>query len=121
LPQNGDGRTPLAHAVAAGSAAIVQTLLERGVDPNARDRHGRTPLSDALALPSGKAESLIRLLIRFGASPELAAVNGETPLGLRWRGRNCAAGSTGRSGSCRCGLCAAPTFRQPRLSAIWKR
>lgn len=79
---NGDGRTPLAHAVAAGSAAIVQALLERGVDPNARDRHGRTPLSDALALPSEKAESLIRLLIRFGASPELAAVNGETPLGL---------------------------------------
>jgi ankyrin repeat protein len=79
---NGDGRTPLAHAVAAGSGAIAQALLERGVDPNARDRHGRTPLSDGLALPSEKAESLIRLLIRFGASPELAAVNGETPLGL---------------------------------------
>jgi hypothetical protein len=79
---NGDGRTPLAHAVGAGSAAIAHALLERGVDPNARDRHGRTPLSDALALPTDQAEPLIRLLIRFGASPEVAAVNGETPLGL---------------------------------------
>jgi hypothetical protein len=79
---NGDGRTPLAHAVAAGSAPIVQALLDRGVDPNARDRQGRTPLFDALALLVDQADAIIRLLIRAGASPEIAAANGETPLGL---------------------------------------
>jgi hypothetical protein len=79
---NGDGRTPLAHAVAAGSALVVQALLDRGVDPNVRDRQGRTPLFDALALPTDQADAIVRLLIRAGASPEIAAANGETPLGL---------------------------------------
>jgi len=79
---NGDGRTPLAHAVAAGSVCVVQALLDRGVDPNVRDRQGRTPLFDALALPVEQADAIIRQLIRAGASPEIAAANGETPLGL---------------------------------------
>jgi ankyrin repeat protein len=79
---NGDGRTPLAHAVAAGSSSVVQALLDRGVDPNVRDRQGRTPLFDALALPVDQADAIIRRLIRAGASPEIAAINGETPLGL---------------------------------------
>jgi uncharacterized protein len=77
-----EGRTALAHAVAAGSTALVRALLDRGVDANVRDRHGRTPLFDALALPAERAEALVRMLIAAGANPEVAAVNGETPLGL---------------------------------------
>ncbi len=79
---NGDGAAPLAHAVASGSTAIVQALLDRGVDPNVRDRRGRTPLFDALVLPLEQADAVIRLLIRAGASPEIVAANGETPLGV---------------------------------------
>ena len=77
-----EGRTPLAHAVAAGSVPLVQAMLARGVDPNARDRHGRTPLFDALALPVERAERVIKLLLAAGANPEVAAANGETALGL---------------------------------------
>ena len=62
--------------------SLVQELLERGVDPNLRDRKGRTPLYDALALPADLATNMVRLLIGAGADPELVAANGETPLGL---------------------------------------
>jgi hypothetical protein len=77
-----DGRTPLAHAIAAGSAVIADALLARGADPNTRDRQGRSPLCEALNLPVGQSEALIRLLVRAGANPDVPAVNGETPLGI---------------------------------------
>ncbi len=77
-----EGITPLAHAVASGSLALVQSLLARGLDPNVRDHHGRTPLFAALHLPSKTALAMIRALIGAGANPESAATNGETPLGL---------------------------------------
>lgn len=77
-----DGRGPLAQAVMAGASAITATLLERGADPNVRDRNGRTPLFDALNLPLEQARVAIPALIRAGANPEVAAINGETPLGL---------------------------------------
>lgn len=75
-------QTPLARSVASGSVRIAQALLERGVDPNLRDRHGRSPLFAAFALPASVADAMARALIRAGADPELAAANGETPLGL---------------------------------------
>ncbi len=77
-----NAQTPLAQAVALGNATIAQTLLDRGVDPNTRDRHGRTALFAALALPADPAAVLTRALIRAGADPEVSAANGETPLGL---------------------------------------
>lgn len=77
-----EGRSLLANAIAAGSTALARCLLERGVDPNVRDRQGRTPLFEALALPCSQAEPLVRPLVRAGANAELAAMNGETPLGI---------------------------------------
>ncbi len=77
-----DGRAPLSHAVAAGFVQLAEVLLDRGVDPNAVDRHGRTALFDALSLPPTAALPMIRLLLRSGADPERAANNGETSLGL---------------------------------------
>ena len=76
------GNTPLAHAVAAGNASLARALLARGVDPNTRDHHGRTPLFSALKLPTETAIELIKLLIVAGAIPDVPAVNGETALGL---------------------------------------
>ncbi|MFT3790578.1 MAG: ankyrin repeat domain-containing protein [Rudaea sp.] len=77
-----NAQTALTRAVACGSAALTQALLARGVDPNPRDRHGRTPLFAAFALPPETADAVARALVRAGADPELAAANGETPLGL---------------------------------------
>jgi uncharacterized protein len=77
-----DGAAPLAHAVACGSVELARILLARGVDPNARDRHGRTPLFSALQLPAAQALAMIQALLGAGANPEAIATNGETPLGL---------------------------------------
>jgi ankyrin repeat protein len=74
--------TALHYAVAQGDAALVESLLDRGADPNARDAHGRTPLHRVFKAGTREAEALLRLLIRAGASPEIATANGETPLGL---------------------------------------
>jgi ankyrin repeat protein len=82
-------QTPLARSVAAGSVRIAQALLARGVDPNPRDRHGRVPLFTTFALPAPLADAMARALIRAGADPELAAANGETPLGLALASKQC--------------------------------
>ena len=42
-PQKG-GQTPLHHAVARGSAAIVETLIQAGADPMLKDQTGLTPM-----------------------------------------------------------------------------
>jgi hypothetical protein len=39
------GQTPLFWAVKAGDKSIVQLPLENGVDPEAEDKNGQTPLS----------------------------------------------------------------------------
>jgi ankyrin repeat protein len=46
---DGDGRTPLHLAAAAGRAQMIERLIALGADPNARDRDGCTPMyvSDA--------------------------------------------------------------------------
>ncbi|MEP6939298.1 MAG: ankyrin repeat domain-containing protein [Rudaea sp.] len=75
-------RTPLACSIANGQALAAEWLLERGVDANLRDRHGRSALFAALGQPPAIAERLVRALIRAGADPELADANGETPLGI---------------------------------------
>jgi len=77
-----EGRTPLAHAVAAGSVALAQALLARGADAQTRDKQGRTPLFAALTAPADVAKPLVQALLRAGANPESRASNGETPLGL---------------------------------------
>ena len=77
-----DGRAPLAHAVAAGSVALTAALLARGVDPQVRDRFGRTPLFAALNAPADTAKLLVPALLRAGANPEARSAHGETPLGL---------------------------------------
>lgn len=59
-----DHRTPMHLAAAEGQTEVANFLLERGVDPNNRDRWGGTPLADATL---GKHEAVIELLKRHNA------------------------------------------------------
>ncbi|HSM99516.1 MAG TPA: ankyrin repeat domain-containing protein [Rudaea sp.] len=79
---DGDGRTPLAQAAANGWLRLSEALLAQGADPQARDRHGRTPLFAALSAPETARAGLVKSLLRAGADPEVRAANNETPLGL---------------------------------------
>lgn len=75
-------RSALHLAVALGDARLADVLLERGADPNLRDAQGLTPLHFALKADATSAVPLLRALVAAGASPEIATVTGETPLGL---------------------------------------
>jgi ankyrin repeat protein len=70
---------PLGLAIHLGWLRLAEMLLSAGADPNARDAHGHTALHCAATL--GR-EGALRVLIRHGASPALAAPDGQTPLGL---------------------------------------
>ncbi len=62
-----------------GDAAAMKRLLDAGLDPNARDAAGYTPL---IAAARAGNVSMVRLLTSRGADPNLpdAAVNSWTPL-----------------------------------------
>jgi ankyrin repeat protein len=77
--RNWDDVTPLHQAVRARNLAVVEVLLARGADPNARDRgHGSTPLRRAVCGTgaggtkgtSALMVPLTRLLLAHGADPD---------------------------------------------------
>ncbi len=73
------GRLPLGMAVAAADAPMVDALLQRHANPNARDAGGRRPLHGAAALGS---VGLARRLVAAGADPAAPDAAGDTPLHL---------------------------------------
>jgi ankyrin repeat protein len=78
--------TPLHQAVRARNLAAVRVLLERGADPNSRDKRGSTPLRRAVSgtgasLTAGTGAlmaPLTRLLLEHGADPERRDKRGVT-------------------------------------------
>jgi ankyrin repeat protein len=71
--------SPAAATSSAGDAASMKAMLDAGLDPNARDAAGYTPL---IAAARAGNVATIRLLSSRGADPNLrdAAVNSWTPL-----------------------------------------
>src|SRR4051812_42886612 len=71
--------SPAAAAASAGDVAGMKRMLDAGLDPNAHDAAGYTPL--IAAARAGNVD-VIRLLTSRGANPNLAdtAVNSWTPL-----------------------------------------
>jgi ankyrin repeat protein len=71
--------SPAAAAASGGDVAAMKRLLDTGLDPNARDSAGYTPL---IAAARAGNVTTIRLLTSRGADPNLrdAAVNSWTPL-----------------------------------------
>ncbi len=76
------GRGLLHHAGLAPWPRLMALGLARGLDPNARDARGNTPLHHVVARRHAQVESQVRLLIRHGADPSRAAGDGQTVLGL---------------------------------------
>jgi ankyrin repeat protein len=78
LNEKYDGRTLLHAAAAALHSTNCNLLLERGLDPNAQDNLGRTPLHLVVAQPQGV--ELARLLLSRGARVDIRDEQGLTPL-----------------------------------------
>jgi ankyrin repeat protein len=70
--------TPLMVAATNGSAAVVQTLLAAGADPNVRATDGSTPLMTAAA--SGSVDAVKALLDRGAEVNAQETARGETAL-----------------------------------------
>lgn len=69
------GSTPLHHAAGFGTLATVKLLLDKGGDPNARNRRKSTPLFWGIF-----DEAKVRLLIEHGADVNAATIEGRTPV-----------------------------------------
>jgi len=81
------GDTGLHIAVARSDLLWVRFLLQRGGDPNIRNKKGATPLQMATAL--GFTDG-VAALIKGGASLDIADQTGETPLITAVHARNLA-------------------------------
>jgi uncharacterized protein len=73
------GDPPLTLAVRLGWTQLIARLVATGVALDARDQHGMTALHLAAAL---RREPVIKQLILHGASPNVRAADGQTPLGV---------------------------------------
>jgi ankyrin repeat protein len=79
-----EGRTVL-HLAVWGKAAhwlVADPILRAGADPNAADLEGDTPLHLALRMTVPGRGSDARLLLEFGAMPDLPNNAGQTPLDI---------------------------------------
>ncbi len=71
------GWTLLSYAVEGGGDEVVKLLLEKDVDVDSKDRHGRTPLSHAAA--SGR-QDVVKQLFEKGVDVDSKDADGRTPL-----------------------------------------
>ncbi len=71
------GETAMHIVTARRDLAWIRFLTQRGANPNAKDKHGTTPLQ--LAVRLGFVEGA-EALIKAGADPEVNDATGETPL-----------------------------------------
>jgi ankyrin repeat protein len=78
----GKMKTQLHEAVERDDPEAVCALLRSGVDTNAQDDLGRTPLHDAVLL---RRLSLLPILLQYGANPKLQDQSGENAFDMAAR------------------------------------
>jgi ankyrin repeat protein len=78
-----DGDFPLMNAALYGSGQIMEILLQKGADPNAKNKDGETAL-----MWSAQDPEKIKLLIKHGADINMAAKTGNTVLLIASVGNN---------------------------------
>lgn len=76
---------PLSYAATAGDLNSAECLLRTGVDANAADPVGMTPL--VAAIKKGNSE-MVRLLLHYGANPNKRSKIGGKPLDAAYVKRN---------------------------------
>ena len=78
----------LIEAAWKGEVVRVRELLEKGIDPNVRQRHMRqmTPLIAAVFSAGSNRHEVVQELLRHGADPNMTDVSGLTA--LVWAVRN---------------------------------
>jgi ankyrin repeat protein len=83
-PRGAGGNFPLHSAVDYMDLETVQVLVDCGVDVNARNDDGRTPLSYALwdAPTRPTNPGVVRCLLNHGADPNVRDIDGKTSLHL---------------------------------------
>ena len=72
---DGDGSTPLFHAINAGDILLVQALLSAGANPNSVTRYGSTPLS--IAAYHGHY-AIVEILLDLGVPTHFETEDGRT-------------------------------------------
>ena len=75
-----DGGTELHKAVNKGDVEATKRLLEAGIDPNARNVAGETPLHIIAEFGGQRAEEVVKLLLKAGADVKARDSLGMTPL-----------------------------------------
>jgi len=96
ITQSENGNTPLHEAVGHNTSDIVELLLQRGANPNAKNSTGWTPLHKLCATPIDLPWShnitnridTIRSLVNHGARLEQRDGNGATPFLIAARTNN---------------------------------
>lgn len=80
VSQNSNTVMPLHSALASGKTDVAMLLIDKGADVSAPQlTHGYTPLHYAAA---GGLETVGRRLLEMGADPNVAAVDGKTPIDM---------------------------------------
>lgn len=79
-PDTRTGKFPLHWAVTRGTPEVVELLLRRGADVNARDQFGETPLHALARLDHWRTSAMAPLLLASGADLEARDIRGFTPL-----------------------------------------
>ncbi|EQC34838.1 hypothetical protein SDRG_07642 [Saprolegnia diclina VS20] len=82
------GDTPLLHAVAYNQIDVLDLLLDRGVNVNAANRHGKTALMKAAATTDVDTTDAVNILLRRGANIFAKDPSGKTALDWARRTNN---------------------------------